>query len=251
MDTQLIAGHQVDVLSAIASAQHLADSTREKYSRAVERFLQEGGDIFNADQLAEDVTKITDAARGRFMSALGMGISVIKNYDPFKAPTHFTLKSLLEKFDKTYGVTGRDYGKVTPDRTFEDVIKRRQDRWNFLFIAGMWFQDLFTYDFRRTEQCVIPYGTQEGEISFCAYNTGAGWRQIVENIHRTATTAEWYSKKGRHHVFAGGKSVPLTRQGQEAAAARLAKKASERADIAARKRNGSRKVRLPVVSAGP
>src|SRR5215813_15326471 len=25
--------------------------------------------------------------------------------------------------------------------------------------------------------------TQEGEISFCAYNTGVGWRQIVENMH--------------------------------------------------------------------
>ena len=41
----------------------------------------------------------------------------------------------------------------------------------------MWFQDLFNYDFRRTEMCIIPYGTQEGEISFCAYNTGIGWRQ--------------------------------------------------------------------------
>ena len=43
-------------------------------------------------------------------------------------------------------------------------MKRRKDRWNFLFIAGMWFQDLFNYDFRRTEQCIIPYATQEGEI---------------------------------------------------------------------------------------
>ncbi|MBA2501599.1 MAG: hypothetical protein H0V27_01850, partial [Pyrinomonadaceae bacterium] len=45
-----------------------------------------------------------------------------------------------------------------------------------LCVEGMWFQDLFNYDFRRTEMCVIPYGTQEGEISFCAYNTGVGWR---------------------------------------------------------------------------
>jgi hypothetical protein len=49
------------------------------------------------------------------------------------------------------------------------------------------FQDLFTYDFRRTEMCVIPYGTQEGEISFCAYNTGVGWRQIIEEMHKTAS----------------------------------------------------------------
>ena len=61
-----------------------------------------------------------------------------------------------------------------------------------MFVAGMWFQDLWTYDFRRTEMCIIPYATQMGEISFCAYNTGVGWRQIVENMHKNATVAEWY-----------------------------------------------------------
>ena len=61
------------------------------------------------------------------------------------------------------------------------------DEWRVLCVEGMWFQDLWTYDFRRTEMCVIPYGTEEGEISFCAYNTGIGWRQIVESRHKTAT----------------------------------------------------------------
>ncbi len=57
--------------------------------------------------------------------------------------------------------------------------------------------------------CIIPYGTQLGEISFCAYNTGAGWRQIIEEMHQTATLADWYRDKGRHPIYAGGKSVPL------------------------------------------
>jgi len=74
----------------------------------------------------------------------------------------------------------------------------------------MWFQDLFNYDFRRTEMCIIPYATQEGEISFCAYNTGVGWRQIVEKMHMTATLAGWYEEHGRHEILAGGKSVPLS-----------------------------------------
>ena len=91
----------------------------------------------------------------------------------------------------------------------EDIEKRRKDRWNFLFIAGMWFQDLFNYDFRRTEQCIIPYATQEGEISFCAYNTGVGWRNIIEKMHMTATLTKWYEEHGRHEIFAGGKAVPL------------------------------------------
>ncbi len=64
--------------------------------------------------------------------------------------------------------------------------------WRFLFVAGMWFQDLFNYDFRRTEMCIIPYGTQMGEISFCAYNTGVGFRQIVEKMKMTATVADWF-----------------------------------------------------------
>jgi hypothetical protein len=73
----------------------------------------------------------------------------------------------------------------------------------------MWFQDLFNYDFRRTEQCIIPYATQEGEISFCAYNTGVGWRNIIEKMHMTATLTKWYEEHGRHEIFAGGKKVKM------------------------------------------
>jgi len=73
----------------------------------------------------------------------------------------------------------------------------------------MWFQDLFNYDFRRTERCIIPYATQEGEISFCAYNTGIGWRNIIEKMHMTATLTKWYEEHGRHEIFAGNKHVPL------------------------------------------
>ena len=58
----------------------------------------------------------------------------------------------MKKFDKTSGATGKSYGKVGKDRTMDDIEQRRRDRWNFPFIAGMWFQDLFNYDFRRTEQ---------------------------------------------------------------------------------------------------
>jgi len=68
---------------------------------------------------------------------------------------------------------------------------------------------LWTYDFRRTEMCVIPYGTEEGEISFCAYNTGIGWRQIVENRHQSASLAEWYKTRGRHEIYAQGRTVDL------------------------------------------
>ncbi len=174
--------------------------TRE--ARPVTAFL-------NADQLARDVARVNDGARGKWLSIVGMALAAARNYDPFQAPTHFRMKDLLQKFDKTFGATGKSYGKVGKDRTMEDIEKRRRDRWNFLFIAGMWFQDLFNYDFRRTEQCIIPYATQEGEISFCAYNTGVGWRNIIEKMHMTATLTKWYDEHGKHEIFAGGKHVPL------------------------------------------
>ncbi|HEY1947913.1 MAG TPA: radical SAM protein [Bryobacteraceae bacterium] len=172
--------------------------------------------FLHADQLAKDIARVNDAARGRALSVFGVTLALLRNYDPFTSPTHFKLSDLVAKFDKCFGMTkadhGKVYGKVTGDRTRADIDKRRGDRWNFLFIAGMWFQDLFNYDFRRTEQCIIPYATQEGEISFCAYNTGVGWRNIIEKMHMTSTLTKWYADNGRHEIFAGNKAVPLVEQ---------------------------------------
>ncbi len=163
--------------------------------------------FLNAEQLAKDVARINDGARSKRMSVIGVSLALLRNYNSYNAPTHFRLSDLIQKFDKCFGMSGKKYGKVTGDRTMADIEKRRGDRWNFLFIAGMWFQDLFNYDFRRTEQCIIPYATQEGEISFCAYNTGVGWRNIIEKMHMTATLSKWYEEKGRHEIIAGGKNV--------------------------------------------
>ncbi len=165
--------------------------------------------FLNADQLAKDVAHINDMARSKKASVFAVSLALLRNYNSYAAPTHFRISDLIAKFDKCFGMTGKKYGKVTGDRTMADIEKRRADRWNFLFVAGMWFQDLFNYDFRRTEQCIIPYATQEGEISFCAYNTGVGWRNIVEKMHMTATLTKWYEENGRHEIIAGGKNVNL------------------------------------------
>src|ERR1700742_2564601 len=179
----------------------MCDKETKEY-RPVTAFL-------NADRLARDVAKINDGARSKRMSVFGVSLALLRNYNPYEAPTHFRLSDLIQKFDKCFGMTNKKYGKVTGDRTMADIEKRRADRWNFLFVAGMWFQDLFNYDFRRTEQCIIPYATQEGEISFCAYNTGIGWRNIIEKMHMTATLTKWYDEHGRHEIFAGGKKVGM------------------------------------------
>ena len=169
--------------------------------------------FLNVPQLVEDVKKITDAARGKTFSNIMMGLALLKNFRPFEAPPSLALVDLWRKFDKSWGLTPghvKKYGNSGPDRTFEDTKKRREeDPWNFLFIAGMWFQDLFNYDFRRTEMCIIPYATQQGEISFCAYNTGIGWRKIIENMYKNATVAQWYKTHGKHQIYAKGRAVDL------------------------------------------
>ncbi len=157
-------------------------------------------EFINVPQLTQDIRRINDSSRSRVKTNIQLGLALLKNYNPLKAPGAFSLFDLLKKFDKSFALSGKNYGKG---------VARRKDPWNFLFVAGMWFQDLFNYDFRRTEMCVIPYGTQEGEISFCAYNTGIGWRNIIEKMHMTATLTNWYEEHGRHKIYAGGKSVDV------------------------------------------
>ncbi len=165
--------------------------------------------LLDTDGLLEDLKVVTDSCRGRFMTVAQVVLSVLRNYRFEAAPESLGFWRMMKVID------GQNGGRL-------NLADRPRYDWRILLVAGMWFQDLFNYDFRRTEQCIIPYGTQMGEIAFCAYNTGVGWRQIVEQAHRSATTADWYAHKGRHVVYAGGRSVPLPDGCPAAAAARPA-----------------------------
>src|SRR5579864_677498 len=160
-------------------------------------------EVFNVERFFDDARIISDAARGTLLTKVQTALSVLRNYRPERAPEGFRLADLIKKFDKQSGGALGGVGLPADGN-------RKCDEWLVLFIAGMWFQDLWTYDFRRTEMCIIPYATQMGEISFCAYNTGVGWRYIVEQMHQTATVAEWYRDHGKHPVYANPrKAVPL------------------------------------------
>jgi len=128
----------------------------------------------------------------------------MRNFDATRAPEGFPISQIVNLFKPSSTNSSSDRNDRMKAQTAEDP----NDVWRVLCVEGMWFQDLFNYDFRRTEMCVIPYGTQEGEISFCAYNTGVGWRQIIENMHKTANLGEWYEEHGRHAVYAAGHNVP-------------------------------------------
>lgn len=171
---------------------YLLVNTRTKAWAPVTKF-------FNVEQFIRDINLMTDTARHPNLVKLQAALSIVRNFDPKKAPEGFNLIELARLLNRKMG--GAFTGGKRP----------AEGEWKFLWVGGMWFQDLWTYDFRRTEMCVIPYATQEGEISFCAYNTGIGWRQIVEHKHMTATTREWFKKVGRHKIYAGNRPMPLPR----------------------------------------
>jgi uncharacterized radical SAM superfamily Fe-S cluster-containing enzyme len=151
-------------------------------------------DFLDMEGLLDDIGTITDAAQGKAVTIAELGVALLKNYRPEKAPPGYGFNDLMKQLLSQSGARGKKIGEHEDDA--------EEFEWRVLFVAGMWFQDLFNYDFRRTEMCIIPYGTQMGEISFCAYNTGVGWRNIVEKMLANATVADWYKKHGRHAVYA-------------------------------------------------
>ena len=157
--------------------------------------------VVDLEGLLADIQEINDAAQPRSVTLAEVALALCRRYRPEGAPRGFGLGTLFRQFLSQTGARGKEVGASAGDA--------HEFSWRVLFVAGMWFQDLFNYDFRRTEMCIIPYGTQEGEISFCAYNTGVGWRQIVEKMHATATLAEWHRTRGRHPVYAKNQALPL------------------------------------------
>jgi len=160
--------------------------------------------ILDTDRLLEDLKVINDTCRPKAVTVFQFMISVLRNARFSEMPAGMNLWEMVKIID---GHNGAKLGLADKSRY----------NWRVMMVAGMWFQDLFNYDFRRTEMCIIPYATQLGEVSFCAYNTGVGWRQIVEKMFSTHSTAQWFKEKGRHPIFAAGKDVPLGPSDERAA----------------------------------
>ncbi len=157
--------------------------------------------FLDLEGLMWDVQTIADGNRGKPATVAQLSVALLKNFRADQAPPGYGFTDLLRQFVSQTGARGAKIGEHESDS--------REFDWRLLFVAGMWFQDLFNYDFRRTEMCIIPYGTQLGEISFCAYNTGVGWRNVIEKMKATASVAEWNRTHGRHAVYAKNQRLPL------------------------------------------
>src|SRR5437763_1933780 len=67
----------------------------------VPQFLHIAGSV-------KDMQHITDTNRGKWFSNIMMGLALLKNYNPYGAPKSLTLGGILKKFDKSFGLSGKD-----------------------------------------------------------------------------------------------------------------------------------------------
>ena len=157
--------------------------------------------FFNVERFLSDIADLCEAGRGRRWILIQLQLAVLRNFRPAQAPAGFAPADLFDLFEQCVARTSSS-AENWRARELESI------EWRLLFIKGMWFQDLFNFDLRNIEMSTTPVATQEGEISFCAYNAG-GWRQIVEAQHLTATLSDWHRQHGRHNIFANGQLVRL------------------------------------------
>ena len=156
-------------------------------------------EFINVPQFVQDIRRVTDSGRGKLANERPDGPGAAEELQPDEGPEELLDVRPAEEVRQVVRAERKELrqGNGAAQRSVE--------------LPCSWpecgFQDLFNYDFRRTEMCVIPYGTQEGEISFCAYNTGIGWRNIIEKMHMTASLSTWYGEHGRHKIYAGGRKV--------------------------------------------
>jgi 7,8-dihydro-6-hydroxymethylpterin dimethyltransferase len=162
--------------------------------------------FFNLEQFMRDIVEVTDSGRRPAVSKALVSLSVLRNFDPRKAPSGFGLRELRRVLgDCFYRVAGNS-------DHWSEKVNSYDERWRLMIFNGMWFQDVYNYDFsgicNSTVRVAVASTPDQGEISFCAYY-GGGWRKVIEHQSRTATLAEWHRAHGRHEIYAKGNMVEL------------------------------------------
>jgi uncharacterized radical SAM superfamily Fe-S cluster-containing enzyme len=160
------------------------------------------GSFFDVEQFIRDIVRITDSGRAAAITKSLLSLSVIRNFDPEKAPSGFGLRQVRDLLeDCFYRVAGSS--EHWSQRTYS-----YNGPWKLVMVSAMIFQDLYNYDLSTISDSTTPVATQEGEINFCAYN-GGRWRKVVEHLHQTACLASWHRNHPRHQIYANGKHVDL------------------------------------------
>jgi uncharacterized radical SAM superfamily Fe-S cluster-containing enzyme len=155
--------------------------------------------FFCIEGFMEDAVAISEQAPSPRKAGALLVASILRNLSLECAPDGLTILGLRPLFQQLAG------------RAKNSIARRSvssSPRWRFLAVHAVWFEDPFNVDFEAVCRSCAPVATEEGEFSFCAYNS-MGWRQIVEQKHRTSGLSEWHRRNGRHAIYANGATVPL------------------------------------------
>jgi hypothetical protein len=165
--------------------------------------------FFNVGRFLDDISVIIDSARSPLLSKGQMALSVLRNFEASKAPKGLRMRDVVGVLRQCI------FRASSQSANWTSAIYDRQS-WAILFIGGMWFQDLFSYEIPniQTSSAVVvdagldPAYTESAEVSFSFKNAG-GWRQIAEHGRHAPTLSEWHRNRGRHAIYANGQFVPI------------------------------------------
>jgi len=165
--------------------------------------------FFDVGRFLNDVNSIIDSARGPLLSKAQMGLSILRNFDASRAPRDLRIDHLTGLFRQCM------LRAISQSEDWSSALYDRQP-WTILFVAGFWFQDLFSYELHNIQMSTAvvvdggldPERVQNAEVSFSFKNAG-GWRQVAEWARHAPTLSQWHGEHGRHRIYTNGQFVSI------------------------------------------
>jgi uncharacterized radical SAM superfamily Fe-S cluster-containing enzyme len=158
--------------------------------------------FFNVERFMHDIVEITDSGRRPVITKALLALSVLHNFDQDRAPSGLGIRHLRGLLEDCF------YRVACSGENWSERAYSHDGSWKIVTTNVMCFQDAHIYDLSTMADSTTPVATQEGEINFSVHN-GAGWREVVEHIHQTATLSDWHREHSRHEIYANGKRVDL------------------------------------------
>jgi len=164
------------------------------------------GAVLDIPRFLADAARIAPVQQPKKIRLAQIASMIARNLKPSGLPPGVKPVEVLKTLEDLAVFPGENRGAGIA----KDVVT---PEWKVQLFAGMHFQDKYDYQFERTRRCVIHYLTPKGNISFCAYNTGADYRDRIELEFNRGSNREWAKANGVTRIYSSMRAVPL----QEAA----------------------------------
>lgn len=160
------------------------------------------GALLDIPRFLDDAAAIAPSQQPRKVRMAQIAAMIARNVKPSGLPSGIRVGEVLRVLEDLAVFPGEKRGAgIAKEVGLPD--------WRVQLFAGMHFQDKYDYQFERTRRCVIHYLTPKGNISFCAYNTGADYRDRIEYEFNRGSNAEFAKANGVTRIYSSMRAVPL------------------------------------------